>query len=231
MAWFRRNALPPEHRPPLDRDERVVAWAITPAGSSPSTEADLSPGYRADLSPGPEADLSPGYRADLSPGPEADLSPGGPAGRSAGGALVATTRGLWLPAAQEGAAPSRLGWNEINKATWSGKELAVTPARQVAEGDGYHLIQDLPTIVYPLREPGELPHQVRARVTRSVNYTSYHKLPGPGSGGVRVVARRTPGVDGLTWSVRYDPGVDDDDPIVREATALLVSEARSSLTT
>jgi hypothetical protein len=41
-----------------------------------------------------------------------------------------------------------------------------------------------------------------------------------------VVARRVPGADGLAWTVRYDPGVDHDDPIVREATAALVEQDR-----
>jgi hypothetical protein len=40
-----------------------------------------------------------------------------------------------------------------------------------------------------------------------------------------VVARRVPGVDGVTWHVRYDPGTDPDDPAVVSATAELVAEA------
>jgi hypothetical protein len=33
----------------------------------------------------------------------------------------------------------------------------------------------------------------------------------------------------LRWTARYDPGVDHDDPIVRETTAALVDEAASQV--
>ena len=136
------------------------------------------------------------------------------------GAVVATNRGLWLP----GDGSARLGWHEIHKAVWTGEALAVTAARLVEHGPGYDVVADLPTVEYRLTEPGDLPAQVRARVTRSVGPSTHHPLPG--SGGVRVVARRVPGADGLTWTARYDPGVDHDDPVVREATAALVEQAR-----
>ena len=71
-----------------------------------------------------------------------------------------------------------------------------------------------------LLEPGDVPHAVRARVTRSVAVTSHHPVPG---GAVRVVARRVPGENGLTWTVRYDPGTDPHGPGVPEATTALVS--------
>jgi hypothetical protein len=171
VALFGRNKkVPAGLRPPLERDERVLAWAQALAG-----------------------------------------------------ALVATSRGLWLPTDP----PTRLGWHEIHKAVWSGRELAVTPARVVGDSSGYAVVEDLPTEVYPLANPGELPHQVRARVTRSVGYTSHHPLPG--NGGARVVARRVPGRDGLTWTVRYDSGVDRDDPVVREMTAQLVAHAQEGV--
>ncbi len=168
----RRRKLPADRRPPLDRDERVVAWA---------------------------------------PAPDDEV-------------VVATNRGLWLPPS---AKPSRLGWHEIHKATWSGRDLAVTPAQVTEENDGWDVVEDLPTVRLVLPDPGELPFQVRTRVTGSVGYTMHHPLPG--TGGVRVVARRVPGVDGLRWNVRYDPGVDHDDPVVREVTADLVAQARAGL--
>ena len=137
------------------------------------------------------------------------------------GALVATNRGLWLP---DGGGPARLGWNEIHKAVWTGEALAVTAAKLVEHGPGYDIVADRPTVEYRLADPGDLPAQVRARVTRSVGSSAHHPLPG--SGGVRVVARRVPGTGGLAWTARFDPGVDHDDPIVREATAALVEQAR-----
>lgn len=178
MALFgRRKRLPDRYRPPLERDERVLAWAEV----------------------GNET------------------------------ALVATNRGLWLPkgpGVDSAEPPVRLGWNEIHKATWTGEKLDVTAARVAGQGDGYEVVEDLPTVGFPLDEPRELPGEVRARVTRSVGPSTHHSLPG--GGGVRVAARRVPGVDGLRWTVRYDPGVDHDDPAIRDVTEQLVAQARAS---
>jgi hypothetical protein len=171
MAFFlRQPRLPAADRPPLARDERVLAWAASDTG-----------------------------------------------------VLVATNLGLWLPADP----PGRLGWHEINKATWSAKDLVVIAAAQVEERAGYTIVEDLLPVRFGLAAPGELPHQVRARVTRSVGPSTHHPLPG--SGGVRVVARRVAGLDGLRWTVRYDPGVDFDDPVVAEVTGQLVEEARQQI--
>jgi hypothetical protein len=134
--------------------------------------------------------------------------PGGPV-------VVATTRGLWLPERP------RLGWHEIHKATWSGRELSITPAEIAEQRDGYTVLVDAPVIAYLLLEPAEVPDQVRARVTRSVAYTSHHPLP---AGGVRVVGRRVTGNDGLSWSVRYDSGTPvDAEPVVNLTDQLIAS--------
>jgi hypothetical protein len=156
-------------------------------------------------------------------GGAAGAAAGGAGGGGAGGALVATNLGLWLPLDP----PARLGWHEIHKAVWTGEALEVTAARLVEHGPGYDVVEDLPTVDFRLVDPGDLPSQVRARVTRSVGPSMHHPLPD--SEGVRVVGRRVPGVDGLAWTVRYDPGVDHDDPTVREATAALVDQARAGV--
>ena len=134
--------------------------------------------------------------------------------------LVATNLGLWLPGRGE-----RLGWHDILKAVWSGRELTVTVAETVAERDGYQVVADRPVETYLLLDPGDLPHQVRARVTRSVAYTQQHAVPG-GSG--RIAARRVAGADGLTWTVRYDPGTPVDADGVRAETDQLVAAARAA---
>lgn len=140
----------------------------------------------------------------------------------AGGVLVVTNRGLWLPGEEH-----RLGWHQINKAVWSGQDLAITPAEVIAEREGYTVVADRPVRSYLLADPGDVPHQVRARVTGSVGYTAHHRLAG---GGVRVAARRVSGVDGLTWTVRYDPGTPVDDPQIAEETDRLVAAARTAST-
>ena len=168
VSWLRRRPkLPAEFRPPLDPDERVLAWAA--AGDEQ--------------------------------------------------AVVATNRGVWLP--ERG----RLGWHQIHKAAWSGRELRITPAEVAEERTGYTVLVDAPELTYLLLEPGELPDQVRTRVTRSVAYTAHHPLP---TGGVRVVGRRVSGTDGLTWSVRYDAGTPGDAGPVVAMTDELVGGARDA---
>jgi hypothetical protein len=137
-------------------------------------------------------------------------------------AVVATTLGLWLPGRP------RLGWHQIHKAAWSGSRLTVIPSVPVGDpvpldGAGsYAVLADDEPVTVTLTEPGDVPAEVRTRVTRSVAYTAHHPVPG---GGVRVVARRVPGVNGLVWHVRYDDGTPHDDPAVVAATTQLVAEA------
>jgi hypothetical protein len=134
---------------------------------------------------------------------------------------VATNLGVFLPGRD-----TRLGWHEIHKATWTGRELIFIPAEVVEERAGYLVTRDGPAVAVAVSDPGHLPEQVRARVTRSVSHSAHERLPG--GGGVRVVARRVPGVDGLSWAVRYDAGTDPGAPGVAEATAELV-RARAPL--
>jgi hypothetical protein len=160
--------LPAESRPPLDAEERVVAWSSCDQG-----------------------------------------------------VVVATNRGLWLPAVAD-----RLGWHEIHKAAWSGRELRIIPAEVAEERDGYTVLVDGPAMTFLLLEPGELPDQVRSRVTRSVAYTTHHELE---QGAVRVVGRRVSGQNGLSWAVRYDSGTPVDHESVITATGELVDAARNSV--
>lgn len=132
-------------------------------------------------------------------------------------ALVATTRGLWLPGGP------RLGWHDIHKAAWSGRELRVTPAETAQVRDGYAVLVDGPVMSYLLLDPGELPDQVRTRVTRSVAFTAHYPLP---VGGVRVVGRRVSGANGLSWAVRYDSGTPVDLDEVVHVTNELVTAAQ-----
>ena len=140
------------------------------------------------------------------------------ASTSTEGVVVATNRGLWLPGLH------RLGWHEILKAVWSGRELTVIAGRIAEERDGYTVVVDEPAVVTLLLAPGHVPHQVQVRVTKSVAITTHHALPG--GGGARVVARRVSGVDGLRWTVRYDEGTPITDDDVRAWTDEVVARAR-----
>jgi hypothetical protein len=163
----RRPRLPAARRPPLEREERILAWA-----------------------------------------------------EAGDGVLVATNRGLWLPDGK------RLGWHEIHKVAWSGRELRITPAEVARDRHGYAVLVDAPVVSFLLLDPGELPDQVRTRVTRSVAYTTYHPM---NTGGVRVVGRRVSGQNGLSWAVRYDAGTPVDLPAVIELTDELVAGAQGTV--
>lgn len=133
--------------------------------------------------------------------------------------VVATTLGLWWD-------ETRTDWHRIDKAVWTGEDLVVTPAEVVAERAGYEVVADGPPVRLGLTDPGDLPHQVRLRVIASVRHPQHYELPG---GGVWVFARRVAGVDGLTWTVRYDQGTDPDDPAVVAATDQLVAQSQGDL--
>jgi hypothetical protein len=135
-----------------------------------------------------------------------------------GDVAVATPRGLWL--AEGAAGRRRLAWNDIHKATWGDDVLTIVPGVEVEPG----VVVDAPHLRLQLAEPRDLPAEVRSRVTRSVAYSTHHTLPG---GGVRIVARRVPGVDGLTWVLRFDEGTDRADPEVRQRAAELLDDARA----
>ncbi|WP_018349223.1 hypothetical protein [Longispora albida] len=135
------------------------------------------------------------------------------------GHVVATTVGLWLGKER------RLRWDEISKASWSGSALTIVPGPAGGYTDEVGLVAEEEPVSFALTVPGEIPRQVHERVTRSVAYTSHHLLPGA-PGGVRVLARRVPGINGLRWAVRFDAGVDPEDPAARAAALELVHAAQ-----
>ena len=146
---------------------------------------------------------------------------------AAGGAVVATPLGLWLPGV-----PDRLPWHLIDKATWRNNVLTLIPA--VDPGDGV-LVEQPPRSVR-LEQPRDIPETVRVRIERAIAFTRHHPLPGAdGTGGtgvrrgVRVVGRRVPGVDGVSWQLVFDAGVDRDDPAVRAAASAYVDQARAEV--
>jgi hypothetical protein len=159
--------------------------------------------------------------ADRRPALEPDERVVAWAGLSGDDVLVVTTRGVWPPGGA-----GRIGWHEIHKVTWSGRQLAVVASREAGTGDGYAVVEDLPATVYTLLDPDNVPAQVRTRVTRSIGYTRHHPVPG---GGVRVVARRVPGVDGLRWTVRYDDGTDGSEAEIVALTGELVAYGRADI--
>lgn len=78
---------------------------------------------------------------------------------------------------------------------------------------------------YPLDEPGRLPETVRERVTASIVVS---RRVAVGDGGLRVVGRRE-ATGELLWQVVPDPGVDLEQPVVREVADRTLRQMREEL--
>jgi len=135
-----------------------------------------------------------------------------------GAAVLATQLGLWLPGAD---GPRRIPWQLVDKAVWRDGTLTVVAAEDTGDG----VLAEQPPTSVRLAEPRDLPPTVRARVERSIGYSRHHRLEP--AGGVRVVGRRVPGRDGLSWQLVFDPGTDEDDPLLRIQAERLVAQARA----
>ena len=142
-----------------------------------------------------------------------------------GGVALATPGGLWLP---DGDGYRRISWHLVDKATWDPPRLVLTVATEGQPVAGAAALVEAAPLPLPLAASRNLPKEVRDRVTRSVRHSSHHAVAP--HGGVWVVARRVAGQDGLAWQVRFDPGTDPDDPLVREQVARLLAAARQALT-
>lgn len=139
--------------------------------------------------------------------------------RSAGGAaVVATQLGLWLP---EPEGLRRVSWHLIDRAVWRAGTLTVVTA--VDTGGG--VLAEQPPRSVALADPRDLPPTVRTRVERSIAYTRHHRLQP--TGGVRVVGRRVPGRDGLSWQLVFDRDTDPADPLLRMQADQFVATARA----
>jgi hypothetical protein len=132
-------------------------------------------------------------------------------GRTSDGEVVlATQHGLRVPGTE------RVGWHEIHTARWDSGVLTLIVGVEVEPG----VREDAPPRRYVLADPQGVPEEIRARVTRSVAYSTHHPLR---DGGVRIVARRVPGRDGLEWGVRYDAGTTRDAEVDRQVADLLTA--------
>lgn len=135
----------------------------------------------------------------------------------AGQAVLATSRGLWLP---EGAAHRRIGWELIAKARWNSPALEVIEASVAETVGAAAVLADLPEVTISLATPGKVPETVHQRVQSSIADKHHRRLP---SGGAWFVQRRVPGEDGVVLQVRPDPGTDIAD--VRSLTSRILARA------
>lgn len=130
--------------------------------------------------------------------------------------VVASVRGLWWPVAgDDPAAMRRIPWELVDKAAWRDGVLLVVEAELL---DDLVLVDKSPTAL-PLLEPGEVPAEVKRRVDASVVRSEIVPVVG---GQARVVARRIPGRDGLTWWARLE-GSTPDNVMVRDQIETAIS--------
>ncbi|MCW2665944.1 MAG: hypothetical protein JWN57_906 [Frankiales bacterium] len=127
--------------------------------------------------------------------------------------VVATARGLLLPGRE------RLAWGRVERAGWQRPRLVVVEVAEI-EGTG-------PTVAVELAQEGDLPDVVHTRVTGSVAWSSHAKLQP--AGGVRVVGRRSPGLEVLDWQLVFDQGTDPDDPVIRAQAQAILEGARRTI--
>jgi hypothetical protein len=127
--------------------------------------------------------------------------------------VLATDLGLRVPR------EPRLDWPDIEQAVWRRPVLLVRGVHEL-KGAG-------PGVTVSLADEGDLPDVVHTRVTASVAWSSYNSLYP--AGGVRVVGRRRPGHDLLSWQLVYDEDTDLTDPAVRQQAEQLLEGARRTI--
>jgi len=143
-------------------------------------------------------------------------------------AHASTTDGSWLLGTRdalvvvEPAETIRVPWERVETADWDRESERL----RVAEVGDFGRVR--PVHTFTVTEPGQLLPMVRERVTASV--LLQRRAVVTGTKGLTVVARRPPRGDGeITWACEYDPGVDPQDPAVREVADLAVRAAQDEL--
>jgi hypothetical protein len=131
------------------------------------------------------------------------------------GTLVGGTRDAFY-------APGRVPWEQVEAADWD-RDTGVLRLSEVGSWG-----ESRPEHVYDVADPGRLVQLIRERVTASVVYQRH--VPLDGRRGLRVIARRAPGLaEAISWVFEYDEGVDPDDPVVRLAAGRALDEARGEV--
>ena len=110
-------------------------------------------------------------------------------------------------------------WTAVEKVGWAAPLLRVTEIAEV-EGTGrVHL--------WELAEDHRLSETIRERVTASVAWSDVRALSPAGA--VRLVGRRVPGEELLTWQTVWQEGTDPADPRLRAQVDALVEGLRRAI--
>jgi hypothetical protein len=132
-----------------------------------------------------------------------------------GASIVATTRAVFLPT-ETGL--RRIGWEQVDKAGWDRDQGTLWVLEAAPLGARPHRWR------VQVDDPGHVIDVVRERVNATVVVSQHVALVG--ERGVRVVGRRPPGTDVLTWSVAVDSGINVNDPQLRAKITEAVEEVR-----
>ena len=135
--------------------------------------------------------------------------------------LVGTRDGLHA-VAPDGSVLWTLPWERVQRADWE-QESATLRLERVEEYG-----RPVTAYSFVLPEPGMLLPLVRERVTASV--LLQRRVDLERRRGFSVIGRRPPGGRGeVTWAYEFDPGVDPDDPSVKQAARAALRDAQESL--
>lgn len=136
-----------------------------------------------------------------------------------GGVVYASTRAIYLPEAGAFGAQgwTRLPWTAVDRASWEEPEVVVE-ARVDDSARRWRV---------DLAAPGRIPEVVRERVMASIVVSEHLELRE--GAGARIVGRRSDVDAPIEWQITFDPGVDPEDPYLREAAVGALAELRDSL--
>ncbi|MFN2540192.1 MAG: hypothetical protein ABR549_18845 [Mycobacteriales bacterium] len=113
----------------------------------------------------------------------------------------------------------RIDWLAVEKVGWAPPVLRLT---EIAEVEGTGLVH-----LWQLAEDHRLAETIRERVTASVGWSDVRTLHPAGA--VRLVGRRVPGQDVLTWQTVWQEGTDPSDPLLRAQVDTYLDGLRKSI--
>lgn len=113
----------------------------------------------------------------------------------------------------------QIPWEQVERVGWADPTLRIVETSEV-EGSGLVHLWDL-------AEDHHLSTVIRERVTASVAWSDLRTLS-PG-GAVRLVGRRVPGQEVLSWQAVWQPGTDPGDPFLRAQVDAALDALRKSI--
>lgn len=110
-------------------------------------------------------------------------------------------------------------WWQVERVGWATPTLRVAEIAEVEGAGRVHL--------WELAQDHDLAATIRERVTASVAWSDLRKLTPSGS--VRLVGRRVPGQEVLTWQAVWQPDADPTDPFLRAQVDAHLEALRKSI--